>query len=407
MFKLLTFGFVLGMLLHNGALADVRQSDVRIGVLAYRGSDQLQRKWLTLRDYLGQEIPEWSFEIVPITLSSAAAQIESGQVDFVVTNPGNFVDLNRRFRLSVIATRVQQKSDGSYASEFGSAIIALKESGLTGLQDVEGKSVAAVAVDAWGGFQIAWHEFERAGVNLFAEPTELRFVGFSMDQVVMRVLEGTADVGIVRSGLMEDLAHEGRIDPDAFIYLNANVTYSHPYKVSTGLYPEWPFAVLATTDQALSNRVALALLNMTTRPLAELSDGSDSWSAPVAYHGVVELKDAFQREVKGLSPEGRSHTHYAIWAIFIGTLSGVAAFWQLWRAQPRSAKAGQNLQEKSDEVELTRREREVLALVAEGYSTKEIAIELGISPKTVEFHRSNLLRKFDAKTSSQLVALAT
>jgi DNA-binding CsgD family transcriptional regulator len=53
-------------------------------------------------------------------------------------------------------------------------------------------------------------------------------------------------------------------------------------------------------------------------------------------------------------------------------------------------------------VPLTRRERQVLDQIAAGRSSKEIAAALGISPKTVEFHRSNLLRKFDAKSAVQL-----
>jgi DNA-binding NarL/FixJ family response regulator len=44
---------------------------------------------------------------------------------------------------------------------------------------------------------------------------------------------------------------------------------------------------------------------------------------------------------------------------------------------------------------LTDREREVLQLVAEGHSTKEIAAKLGISAKTVDNHRTNLMRKLN------------
>ena len=44
---------------------------------------------------------------------------------------------------------------------------------------------------------------------------------------------------------------------------------------------------------------------------------------------------------------------------------------------------------------LTEREREVLKLVAEGNSTKEIGSKLGISPKTVDNHRTNLMRKLN------------
>lgn len=51
----------------------------------------------------------------------------------------------------------------------------------------------------------------------------------------------------------------------------------------------------------------------------------------------------------------------------------------------------------SEEVEasLTDREREVLILVAEGYTNRQIAEMLGISPKTVDVHRTNLMRKLN------------
>jgi DNA-binding NarL/FixJ family response regulator len=44
---------------------------------------------------------------------------------------------------------------------------------------------------------------------------------------------------------------------------------------------------------------------------------------------------------------------------------------------------------------LTDREREILQLVARGQSTKEIAATLGISAKTADNHRTNLMRKLD------------
>ena len=52
---------------------------------------------------------------------------------------------------------------------------------------------------------------------------------------------------------------------------------------------------------------------------------------------------------------------------------------------------------------LTRRERQVLPLVAEGLSSKEIARQLAISPKTVEIHRTNIIRKLDVKSSRELI----
>jgi DNA-binding NarL/FixJ family response regulator len=56
--------------------------------------------------------------------------------------------------------------------------------------------------------------------------------------------------------------------------------------------------------------------------------------------------------------------------------------------------------------ELTRRQKEVLKLVGEGYKNKEIADFLGISEKTVEKHRSNIMMKLDMHTASALTAYA-
>jgi DNA-binding NarL/FixJ family response regulator len=55
---------------------------------------------------------------------------------------------------------------------------------------------------------------------------------------------------------------------------------------------------------------------------------------------------------------------------------------------------------------ITEREREVLKLVGEGYKNKEISDYLCISVKTVEKHRSNIMRKLDVHTSSALTAIA-
>jgi len=54
-------------------------------------------------------------------------------------------------------------------------------------------------------------------------------------------------------------------------------------------------------------------------------------------------------------------------------------------------------------AELTPREREIAALLVEGKTSKLIARQVGLSPRTVEMHRAKLMRKFSAATSSELV----
>ncbi len=55
---------------------------------------------------------------------------------------------------------------------------------------------------------------------------------------------------------------------------------------------------------------------------------------------------------------------------------------------------------------LTRREREVLRLIGDGATTKEIASRLKISPKTAQVHRDNLKQKLDLRTTAEMVRWA-
>ena len=55
---------------------------------------------------------------------------------------------------------------------------------------------------------------------------------------------------------------------------------------------------------------------------------------------------------------------------------------------------------------LTAREREIVQLVSEGKSTKEVASLLGISVKTAETHRANIMRKLQVHSVTDLVRYA-
>jgi PAS domain S-box-containing protein len=70
--------------------------------------------------------------------------------------------------------------------------------------------------------------------------------------------------------------------------------------------------------------------------------------------------------------------------------AGIWAFEDLSETRPVTAK-------------LTPREREIAALLVEGKTSKLIARQVGLSPRTVEMHRAKLMRKFTAATSSELV----
>ena len=55
---------------------------------------------------------------------------------------------------------------------------------------------------------------------------------------------------------------------------------------------------------------------------------------------------------------------------------------------------------------LTRREREVLALIVDGMTNQQIADQLFISPRTVDTHRTNIMQKLDIHDLANLVRYA-
>jgi len=74
-----------------------------------------------------------------------------------------------------------------------------------------------------------------------------------------------------------------------------------------------------------------------------------------------------------------------------------------------SFEAGQAMRKENSAAHLpmiTRREKEILALIAEGYTNHEIARRLFISPTTVDSHRKNLLAKMNMKNTASLIKFA-
>jgi DNA-binding CsgD family transcriptional regulator len=95
-----------------------------------------------------------------------------------------------------------------------------------------------------------------------------------------------------------------------------------------------------------------------------------------------------------------------------GVQSGVAvapvrAGWQ-GRAERGSetCRSGTMLSSEAGQKPLTKREREVLNLISQGYSNKQGALRMQISPRTFESHRAEAMRKLGARNTADLVRAA-
>jgi len=396
-----------------------RERTAQIGVLAYRGTAAAMAEWRPLAAYLSSSVEGWRFELVPVTLASVEGEIEADRLDFLITNPGHYVALAARHDLSVLATRERWADiSNAHLSRFGTAIIVASDSPIASLNDLKGKKVAAISPDAFGGFQVAWSQMQKQGVDAFRDLASLRFMGFPHDEVIAAVARKEVDAGIIRAGLLEILAGEGKIDIKDFRVLNAQTHAGFPYRVSSPLFAEWPFAALPATEKRLREQVLTALLASQDPDISAKYNLRDLWSAPLSYESIRELVGNYQTRLAATAassaPASSSLLPLTAFAALALLALALAYLRRGGAGLPveRTAEAGQpapaEFQKYQDRMKsLTLREREILQLICSGKQTRAIAATLGISPKTVEFHRTNLLHKTEAATMAHLVQIAT
>jgi len=397
------------------AQTTARGNIARVGVLAFRGAMQANIRWQPLIDYLNTSVPEWQFELVPVTLVSAPEKISQQKIDFLITNPGHYVELAQDYGLGALATR-ERLADGQGVLEYGVAIFSARTNGFGSLDDLKGKRLAAVSPDAFGGFQLAWHEFRQVNIDLYSDFQAIKFMGFPQDAIVAAVKSGDVDAGVVRSGLLENLAQEGRIDLADFVAFQNNSQPEYPYQVSGALYPEWPFTALPGINKSLRENVTLALLATQGAGIQSRYSLRDLWSAPLAYEDVRQLVLAYQTRNNDTAAQTDGRYFYVAMLIVVATGAAILlrmvknGMVQTEPAVPAAVpleNSAVSAQEKARFQSLTKRECEVLVMICKGELSKTIAQNLGISPKTVEYHRANLLQKTKAGTTAHLVQLAT
>ena len=257
------------------------QKELRIGVLAYRGAEEAERTWQPTFDHLSRALPGYKLQVVSGTAAFLTAAVAAHRLDFLITNPGHYLELKVDYSASALAT--EQDLEGPAPAEAVGAAVFVPEGHpeIQSLTDLRNLRIAAVAPDAFG-FRAASREFVERGVEVSRDLTPV-FVGFPVDQVVQAVKQGRADAGIIRSCALENLIAEGAIGKDEFRVIGRRPSGALQCQVSTRLYPGWPFVKVAQTSPAVARDVVQALLGM--QPGAD----EKAWAQPDDYASVQDL----------------------------------------------------------------------------------------------------------------------
>lgn len=271
-----------------GASAYQDLPEISIGVLTIRPPEQTLTDWQPTADYLTRTIPGFRFKIKPLDTEQLNGAVAKDKLDFVLTNPAHYVYLESRQRITRIATLVNTVG-GHPLKEFGGVVFVRSDrNNIRHLKDVKGKKVSAAGAKWLGAYQAQAAELLQLGIDV-QKDTNISFTGEPQDKVVHDVASGQADVGFVRTGLLEELARDEKLKISDFRILGMRTVPNFPFALSTRLYPEWPFAASPRTSAELASRVAIALLSLSSNSETAKKGEYHGWTIPADYQSVHEL----------------------------------------------------------------------------------------------------------------------
>lgn len=285
---------VCSLLIAQPALAGGTEKPVKLGVLAFRSIADTLERWQPLADYLSRSLDGRPVELIVANYPELEEIVGRNELDFVLTNPSHYIELRRRNFLSGALATMIVEEQGHAVTGFGGVVVVRSDrEDLATLTDLKDRTIAAVSDSSLGGYRAQAMALREEGVRL-PENKNLLLTGMPHDNAVLAVLAGDADAGFARTGVIEGMIAEGHADPDQIKVLGARTLPGFPFKLSTRLYPEWPFVALAHADAEIARKVAAALYLFAPDAATAARMGIVGFGIPADYESVEELARALR-----------------------------------------------------------------------------------------------------------------
>lgn len=276
--------FVMLLLVASGAA----RATVEIAIIAPRGAAETTARWGELAKVMSDEIKE-PVVILPLTPAKIFDSAADGEADFVLSHSVHTVQLLEKVDGQVIAT-----VNGQSGPHFGGVIVSKKGSGITKLADLRGKKVISMKFrESAGAYVFQAFELSKAGIDPhkeFASFTE----GTKQDELIMAVKSGAVDAAFARTGLLEDMAKDGKIKLDEFEIVNAQKEPNFPDALSTALYPEWCVTGMSHVPAQTEEAVKRALLKVTADSAAARAAEIKGFVTPIPLDSIKEVLKALK-----------------------------------------------------------------------------------------------------------------
>ncbi|QFU25165.1 PhnD/SsuA/transferrin family substrate-binding protein [Shewanella eurypsychrophilus] len=260
----------------------------KVGVLANHGVKKGIERWQMTMDYLSEQVPGTHFEVVPVDFDEMSRQLLSHEIQFIVTNPGQYLNLSGHFPLSWLATMKSLKHQQTTFA-IGSTIIVRADSQIYTLKDLEGKHIVASDPQALGGYQAAIGLLHKVGYNPERFFGSMRFLGFPLEPIVYQVRDKTVDAAITPFCTLEEMIDQGMVNKADFRVIHPTKPEGCDCLVSTQLYPNWSFASADTVSPLITQKIAQALYDLPADHIAAITAKNSGWTAPISQFKVIQL----------------------------------------------------------------------------------------------------------------------
>ena len=251
-----------------------------IGVLALRGPNSTLLHWQSLIDTLNESIPGEHFTLQPLNLDEMKEAISHQKIDFLLTNPAQFIQLDNRYHLRwLLSLRSDVEPNSTTRNVIGSLILVRSDSEIKDVNSLIGKKVGAISPDAFGGYLLGYKVLRDMGYDA-EKDFRMQFLGFPADALLYALRDNSLSAAIVPVCLLENMDSEGLIDKTQFRPLIQH-TSSLSCLTSTELYPNWSFAALSEVPDNLVDKVTKTLLSNDNTAMR--------WGAPASVTQVETL----------------------------------------------------------------------------------------------------------------------
>ncbi|MCL1130432.1 sensor histidine kinase [Shewanella sairae] len=313
-----------------------------VGVLANWGHQQAVERWTPMMEYLNEQVPQAEFHVYPGNFEALNLAMELGQIQFIITNPGQYLYLSNQYPLSWLATMRSKRHNGT-TTAIGSAIIVRADSDYRTLYDLKGKIVAASDPHALGGYQATVGLMHSLGMDPETYFGQTKFLGFPLDPLLYQVRDGNVDAAITPLCTLEDMVERGLIRRGDYRVLNPSRPEGIECQCSTNLYPNWSFAANESVSTDLTKAITQALLDLTPDTEAAMSAQLKGWTSPISQLAVIKLfKDLHVKSpdssrwdsVKQWLEDNR---HWGILSVLVFTIATLYHLWIEYRFHQKSS----------------------------------------------------------------------